>query len=245
LSAEGIASCVRQCEIQTVLTSRTVLEKLDKGPDFEKTLGRVLYLEDLFQTPSTGEKLRAMLVSWLVPARSVGAVLGAERENKLDDLATVIFSSGSTGNPKGVMLTHWNVTSNVEQLGQVFALDSSDKLLGILPFFHSFGFTATFALPAILGTGVVYHHHPLDAQVIGSLVQRYAVTFVLATPTFLQAYMRRCEPEQFGSVRLVMVGAEKLQERTAVAFEDRFGIRPLEAYGCTECAPGVTVSTRD
>jgi acyl-[acyl-carrier-protein]-phospholipid O-acyltransferase / long-chain-fatty-acid--[acyl-carrier-protein] ligase len=95
------------------------------------------------------------------------------------------------------------------------------------------------------GVSVIYHHHPLDAQAIGMLVQQHAVTFILATPTFLQAYMRRCEPEQFGSVRLVLVGAEKLQERTAVAFEDRFGIRPLEAYGCTECAPGVAVNTRD
>jgi len=181
----------------------------------------------------------------LLPARVLTRALGCVRNPELDDLATVIFSSGSTGDPKGVMLTHWNVVSNVLQLGQVVALDRTDKLMGVLPFFHSFGFTATFVLPMVLGVGAVYHHHPLDAQAIGVLVRRHAVTFVLATPTFLQAYMHRCEPEMFGSVRLVLVGAEKLQDRTAAAFEDKFGIRPLEAYGCTECSPAVTVNMRD
>jgi acyl-[acyl-carrier-protein]-phospholipid O-acyltransferase/long-chain-fatty-acid--[acyl-carrier-protein] ligase len=95
------------------------------------------------------------------------------------------------------------------------------------------------------GTGVVYYPNPLDARSIGALVSQYAVTFLLTTPTFLQSYTRRCQPEQFGSIRLVMVGAEKLQERTAQAFQDKFGIRPLEAYGCTECSPAVTVNTND
>jgi acyl-[acyl-carrier-protein]-phospholipid O-acyltransferase/long-chain-fatty-acid--[acyl-carrier-protein] ligase len=93
--------------------------------------------------------------------------------------------------------------------------------------------------------GVVFHSNPLDAQVIGGLVQRYKVTFLIATPTFLQAYMRRCTPESFGSLQYVLVGAEKLPERVAMAFEDQFGIRPLEGYGCTECAPVVTVNGKD
>jgi len=117
--------------------------------------------------------------------------------------------------------------------------------MGILPFFHSFGFTGTFALPLALGVGVVYHPNPLDARAVGALVSEYAVTFMLATPTFLQAYMRRCEPGEFGSLQYVLVGAEKLQDRVAQSFEDRFGIRPLEAYGCTECAPAVTVNAPD
>jgi acyl-[acyl-carrier-protein]-phospholipid O-acyltransferase/long-chain-fatty-acid--[acyl-carrier-protein] ligase len=91
----------------------------------------------------------------------------------------------------------------------------------------------------------VYHPNPLDAQVIGELVKRYHVTFMVATPTFMQAYMRRCPPEAFGSLQYVLVGAEKLPERLALAFEDTFGIRPLEGYGCTECSPVVTVNGRD
>jgi acyl-[acyl-carrier-protein]-phospholipid O-acyltransferase/long-chain-fatty-acid--[acyl-carrier-protein] ligase len=170
---------------------------------------------------------------------------GAERVAGLDDLATIIFSSGSTGEPKGVMLTHYNVASNVEQLDQVFFLVPEDRLMGILPFFHSFGFTATLCLPAAMGVGVVYHPNPLDSRVIGALINKYSVTMLLATPTFLNTYLRRCTPEEFGSLRFVMAGAEKLPERVAVAFEDHFGIRPLEGYGCTECAPVVTVNTID
>src|SRR2546425_12816999 len=124
-------------------------------------------------------------------------------------------------------------------------LNSTDRILGILPFFHSFGFTGTLCLPAALGVGVVYHPNPLEAKNIGPLVSRYAITFLLATPTFLQLYMRGCSAEDFGSLRLVMTGAEKLPERLAAAFEEEFGIRPLEGYGCTECAPGVAVNTYD
>ena len=118
-------------------------------------------------------------------------------------------------------------------------------MLGILPFFHSFGFMGTLWLPAALGVGVVYHPNPLDGKTIGPLVRDFNVTFLLATPTFLQIYMRSCTPEQFGGLRLVITGAEKLPDRLATAFEDRFGIRPLEGYGCTECAPCVATNTSD
>ena len=163
----------------------------------------------------------------------------------LDELATVIFSSGSTGDPKGVMLTHYNIGSNVEQLDQVFGFTRRDRLLGVLPFFHSFGFTGTLCAPAALGMGVVFYPNPLDAKSIGPLVSRYEITFLLATPTFLQLYLRGCSPEDFGSLRVVMTGAEKLPDRLAAAFEEEFGIRPLEGYGCTECAPAVAVNTYD
>jgi acyl-[acyl-carrier-protein]-phospholipid O-acyltransferase/long-chain-fatty-acid--[acyl-carrier-protein] ligase len=143
------------------------------------------------------------------------------------------------------MLTHDNIVSNVAQLDQCFGFERKDRILGILPFFHSFGFTGTLALALTRGLGVVFHPNPFDARTIGGLVSDHAVTFLLATPTFLQGYIRRCDPQQFGSLRVVLVGAEKLHERTAQAFEDKFGIRPLEAYGCTECSPAVTVNTRD
>ena len=151
----------------------------------------------------------------------------------MDDLATVIFSSGSTGTPKGVMLSHYNVVSNIQQIGQAFALDKNDRILGILPFFHSFGFTGTLWLPALLGSGAVYHPNPVDGRGIGDLVAEHRATFLLATPTFLQIYMRACTPEQFGSMEFVLAGAEKLPERLAAAFEDRFGVRPMEAVSYT------------
>src|SRR5205807_8915867 len=104
--------------------------------------------------------------------------LGRKKTAALDDLATVIFSSGSTGDPKGVMLTHYNIGSNIEQVGQTFMLTGRDRLLGVLPFFHSFGFTVTLWLPAVLGTGVVYHANPLDLTAISELVRNYRVTFL-------------------------------------------------------------------
>jgi acyl-[acyl-carrier-protein]-phospholipid O-acyltransferase / long-chain-fatty-acid--[acyl-carrier-protein] ligase len=239
-SDEILASCARQCGLQTVISSRAFLERVRIQPP-----GRVVLLEDLAHNPSLPERLSAALISWLFPVRLLEQVLGSGEKPKLDDIATIIFSSGSTGVPKGVMLTHSNVASNVEQLNQVFMLGRNDRILGILPFFHSFGFTGTLCMPVALGLGVVYHTSPLESRAIGALVSRYAVTFLLATPTFLQAYIRRCSPEDFGSLKFVMTGAEKLPERIAVAFEDHFGIRPLEGYGCTECSPVVSVNTRD
>jgi acyl-[acyl-carrier-protein]-phospholipid O-acyltransferase/long-chain-fatty-acid--[acyl-carrier-protein] ligase len=255
-SNEVIASCAGQCGIDVVITSTAFLERF---PNMTIP-GRTLLLEDALGKPRLSEKLAALVLAWLLPAgwlkRALGAhrvkpfaegapVAGKGRVAQMDELATVIFSSGSTGDPKGVMLTHFNIMSNISQVSQVFMLGSRDKILGILPFFHSFGFTAGLWLPAVQGVGVVFHPNPLDAQVIGQLVEKYKVTFMIATPTFLQGYMRRCTPESFGSLEYVLVGAEKLQERIAQAFEDQFGIRPLEGYGCTECSPVVTVNGKD
>jgi acyl-[acyl-carrier-protein]-phospholipid O-acyltransferase/long-chain-fatty-acid--[acyl-carrier-protein] ligase len=280
VSAQTLASCIHQCEIQTVVTSRALLEKLKLKVGCE-----TIFLEDLVGSrasagppltpslspsdpssvaalrrvdeervaegrvrgglPSFGEKLTALLMAWLLPVGGLERALGRKKKVELDDLATVIFSSGSTGEPKGVMLSHYNIGSNVEQLEQVFGLGKHDRFLGILPFFHSFGFTGTLCLPATLGVGVAYHPNPLDAKTIGPLVSEYAVTFLLATPTFLQLYVRGCDPADFGSLRVVLTGAEKLPERLATAFDERFGIRPLEGYGCTECGPAVAVNTHD
>jgi acyl-[acyl-carrier-protein]-phospholipid O-acyltransferase / long-chain-fatty-acid--[acyl-carrier-protein] ligase len=238
-SNETLESCAKQCNLKTVITARAFLERVHVTPPAE-----TIFLEDLAQKPRFGERLGAAL-AFLLPARLVEKYAGAARKTTLEDIATIIFSSGSTGDPKGVMLTHYNVASNVEQLNQVFLLHSNDRIMGILPFFHSFGFTGTICLPAATGIGVVFHPNPLDSRVIGALVNKYAVTMLLATPTFLNAYTRRCEPEQFGSLRFVMAGAEKLPDRISQAFEDRFGLRPLEGYGCTECSPAVTVNTID
>lgn len=255
-SSAVIASCAAQCGADVVITSKAFLEKF---PGMQIP-GKVVLLEDALESPRLVEKLTALAMAWLLPADLLKRALGSSRvrpvagytsqaskraEARMDELATVIFSSGSTGDPKGVMLSHFNVMSNIGQVSQVFMLGTGDRVLGILPFFHSFGFTAGLWLPAVQGVGVVFHPNPLDAQVIGGLVQKYKVTFMVATPTFLQGYMRRCTPENFGSLQYVLVGAEKLQERVALAFEDKFGIRPLEGYGCTECSPVVTVNSKD
>jgi acyl-[acyl-carrier-protein]-phospholipid O-acyltransferase / long-chain-fatty-acid--[acyl-carrier-protein] ligase len=239
-SNESLASCAKQCELKTVVTSRQFLEKVPL-----EVPGEVIFAEDLALDPGFLEKITALLAAKLLPARWLERFLGVSQSPTLDDTATVIFSSGSTGEPKGVVLSHFNLASNVEQLEQVFHLHDGDSILGILPFFHSFGFTGTLCLPPLAGIGVVFHVSPLDAQAIGALVSKYSVTMLLSTPTFLNSYTRRIPPEAFGSLRIVMAGAEKLPDRIAQAFEDHFGIRPLEGYGCTECSPVVAVNTYD
>jgi acyl-[acyl-carrier-protein]-phospholipid O-acyltransferase/long-chain-fatty-acid--[acyl-carrier-protein] ligase len=240
VSEQTLASCAQQCELKTIVTSRAVLERVKLT-----IAGEIIFLEDLAAKPGFAEKLAAWFMACFFPIGLLERALGRGGKINLDDLATVIFSSGSTGEPKGVMLSHFNIGSNIEQMEQVFGLSTHDRILGILPFFHSFGFTGTLCLPATLGVGVVFHPNPLDANAIGPLVNHYAVTFLLATPTFLQLYLRSCAPADFGSLRLVMTGAEKLPDRLALAFQEHFGIRPLEGYGCTECAPVVAVNTPD
>ena len=238
-SNEALASSARQCKLKTVVTTKALLDRIPL-----EVPGETILLEEAAASPAVGEKLRAMLL-WPLSARRIERHFNGKPPATLDDLATVIFSSGSTGDPKGVMLTHFNVASNIEQMEQTFMLDRHDCLLGVLPFFHSFGFTVTLWLPAVVGVGVVYHPSPLDMKAINELIRDYRVTFVLGTPTFLNAYMRGLLPEDFGSVQYVIAGAEKLPERLALAFEDRFGIRPMEGYGATECSPVVAVNTRD
>jgi acyl-[acyl-carrier-protein]-phospholipid O-acyltransferase/long-chain-fatty-acid--[acyl-carrier-protein] ligase len=262
VSAETLASCIRQCDIKTVVTSKTFLEKVKLTVPCEMVMLEDVVRSSAFRRQTTPEPpeggtpnldakppiteaIAAFLIAGLVPDRWLQRILGAEKKTGLDDLATVIFSSGSTGDPKGVMLSHYNIGSNIEQLEQVFGLSHRDCVLGILPFFHSFGFMGTLCLPAALGLGAVYHPNPLDAKAIGPLVCNYRVRFLLATPTFLQLYLRGCAAEDFGGLRVVMTGAEKLPDRLATAFEEQFGIRPLEGYGCTECAPAVAVNTLD
>ncbi len=256
LSDQALASCIGQCGINKVITSKAFLEKVKiripcEAICLEDVVGKQASTKHIDVGTSAGrppsfiEKLIAVFMAWLFPAAILERALGRTSNIALDDLVTVIFSSGSTGDPKGVMLSHYNIGSNIEQIEQVFGWIHHERLLGILPFFHSFGFTVTLCLPAALGVGVVYHPNPLDGKTIGQLVREFNISFLVSTPTLLQIYMRSCMPEQFGSLRLVLTGAEKLPDRLATAFEDQFGIHPLEGYGCTECAPVVAVNTPD
>ncbi len=238
-SNETLASCAEQCQLQTVITTKLLLEKIPLTVP-----GRTILIEEIAAAPKFVERFVALLL-WFLPGRLLEQALGGGKRRTLDDLATIIFSSGSTGEPKGVMLTHFNIASNIEQMGQTFMLSKGDVLLGVLPFFHSFGFTVTLWLPAFLAVGVAFHPSPIDLVAVSEMVRDYKVTFLLTTPTFLQQYTRRCLPEDFGSLQFVVVGAEKLPDAQALAFEDRFGIRPLEGYGATECSPVIAVNTRD
>ena len=158
----------------------------------------------------------------------------------------MIFSSGSTGAPKGVMLSHHNILANVEGIAQVIQFTANDRIMGVLPLFHSFGFTGTLWLPAacrVSASSII--PIPPTRKTIGETVQKYQATLLISTPTFYAGYLRRCTKEQFASLRYVIAGAEKLREPIAKAYQEKFGITILEGYGCTELAPVVAVNTPD
>ncbi len=237
LPPAALESCLSQCSVKTVVTSERFLEKLRMPPP-----GGAVYLEDIAATRSWRSLVTSAICAALLPAGLLERLLGASGSHSPDSLAAILFSSGSTGDPKGVMLSHFNIASNLEAMRQVFEVSSGDRVVGILPFFHAFGLTGSLWFPLLTGMGAVYHPTPFDARTIGGLTIRYKGSILLATPTFLQSYLRRCQPEDFGSLRLVITGAERLSEPLADAFEARFGVRPMEGYGCTECSPIVAVN---
>jgi len=237
----GLEAAVRLAELRTIVTSRAFVEKakleLPDGPT-------VIWLEDVAKAIGARQKLFAMLLAVCIPARIIERTCGQRTPLTVNDLATIIFSSGSTGEPKGVMLSHFSVDANAQGATQVLHLYQQERVLGTLPFFHSFGYLV-FWFVMFNNAALVFHPSPLDVAAIGELVRRYRITFLVTTPTFLQLYQRRCTPEQFSSLRVVLTGAEKLPARLAQSFKDRFGIDPIEGYGVTECAPVVAVNCPD
>jgi len=231
--AEAMASAIDQCGIRTIVTSKVFLSKAGL-----EAMPGMVYIEDVF---AGGGEALAYLMARLAPKWMLARLSRGEKATP-DSLATVIFSSGSTGTPKGVMLSHYNIISNIEAMVQVFWLGPNDRIIGVLPFFHSFGFTVTIWLPLITGCGVAYHANPTDAKVIGEMVEKYKGTLLLSTPTFCVGYARKCTREQFASLRYVLVGAEKLRDSVRKTFEEAFGLELLEGYGCTEMAPVVAVN---
>ena len=229
---EAMAYAAAQCGIRTVITSKVFLAKAK----LDAPEGAV-YLEDIMASLTKGQKIFALIKARLAPTAWLTP------KGDPDSLATVIFSSGSTGVPKGIMLSHFNLATNVEAVLQIFSLDERDRIIGVLPLFHSFGFMATIWLPLFTGGGVIYHPNPTDAKVIGELIHKYKGTFLLSTPTFCGTYMRKCTREQFASLRFVVVGAEKLRESLRQEFEETFGIDLMEGYGMTEMSPVVAVNT--
>ena len=236
MTSAAVNHCVEQAGIRTILSSAKFLEKIEL-----KLNANVVALEDVKDKVSRADKAIAFFQAVIMPQFLLNYMLGLN-SIKPDDLLTLIFTSGSTGNPKGVMLTHANISHNVEAIRRAVQLTGDDVVIGILPFFHSFGYTVTFWAVMTLGPMGVYHFNPLDARQIGKLAERYGATVLLGTPTFLRGYLRRIEPEQFAKLDIVVVGAEKMPADLFEAFEQRFGVRPVEGYGATELSPLVSVN---
>jgi len=236
-SAEALEAAIERSGIKTIFTSEKLLEKLS----IPKRPGMVM-IEEAAKSFSKPAKVFATLAARLLPRPLLRAWLLSKNVG-LGSLATVIFSSGSTGVPKGVMLSHRNIVSNIEGVQQAINVDRQDCLLGILPFFHSFGFTVGLWFPLLSGFAVVFHSNPLEARKIGELCRKYGVTILITTPTFCWEYVRRVAREDFASLRLAIVGAEKMKPELAGAFQEKFGKDLYEGYGCTELSPVVAVAT--
>jgi acyl-[acyl-carrier-protein]-phospholipid O-acyltransferase/long-chain-fatty-acid--[acyl-carrier-protein] ligase len=231
---ENMRHSLERCGIRTVISSRAFLAKAGIAE-----LPGTVFVEDLLGSFTRRDKLSALLAARFAPARSIDGAANSS------DIAAVIFSSGSTGTPKGVMLSHWNLYANAEAAAEVYSVGSKDRMLGVLPFFHSFGYTYTLWFPLLHGFAAVFHPNPTDAKTIGELAAQYQPTLFLSTPTFCLNYVRKCTREQFSTLRYLLVGAEKLRPSLVETFEEKFGVTPLEGYGCTEMGPVVSVNTPD
>lgn len=232
---DSLSSAIKQCKITKIISSKTFMEKIKL-----KSTAEIVFIEDLIKEVNLFDQFSSC-IKILLPISFLGKYV-FKFKTQIDDLATVIFSSGSTAEPKGVMLTHRNINSNLEGIYELYGLDNQDAILGILPFFHSFGFTATLWLPLLCGIKAVYHHNPTDAAIVGDLVEKEKVTFLMSTPSFLMFYVRKCTKENFKSLRYVIVGAEKLNPRIAEMFLEKFNVQPMEGYGCTELSPVATLN---
>ncbi|TWT82716.1 Bifunctional protein Aas [Planctomycetes bacterium CA13] len=236
VSSDVMNHCIGEANIKHVLTSEKFLSKLDLQLDAE-----IVLLDSFAQKVTIMDKLIGFVQGRLLPTFLLDRILGLHKVDK-DDLLTIIFTSGSTGMPKGVMLSQANISHNVDAIERAIKLNIHDVVMGILPFFHSFGYAVTLWAVNTLGPAGVYHFNPLDSRQIGKLTKKYKATVLLGTPTFLRSYLRRVEPQQFKTLDVVVVGAEKMPRDLFDAFEERFGVRPVEGYGTTELSPLVSVN---
>ncbi len=241
MGAEANRSAVRQTGLKTVITAKRFTDRMP----LELEGVNVIHLEDALRGITKWQRIRALLEAFLLPGWFLEyVVLGLGRQ-KLDDIATIIFSSGSTGEPKGVPLTYRNVSSNTASGIDHLSLVPKDRLMAVLPFFHSFGYTGTLWLPLQIGGSAVFYPDPRQAKEVGELCRTQKCTGLLATATFLRFYLRRCDKDDFRTLRLIVCGAEKLPPALAREFEAKFGILPMEGYGCTELSPIVAINVAD
>lgn len=235
---ESMTAAIERCGITTILTSRRFVAKAEIEP-----LPGMVFLEDIIPAFTPVAKAAMLVTAFLLPAPLLSKLYASDVD--AESPATIVFSSGSTGVPKGVILSHRNILANVDAISQVFHLKADDVMVGVLPFFHSFGFSVTLWLPMVAGFGAVFHPNPMDGKTIGEIAANYRGSILVSTPTFYSGYIRKCRREQFAHVRYALVGAEKLREPIATAFREKFGITLLEGYGCTEMSPVVAVNAPD
>src|SRR5438874_2837115 len=229
-------SCCKRANLRVVISATPFIERIKDFPWPET----ILKLDELLP------RMKRQIVFWwiislLLPARLLLCLLQIPKQGGHAE-AVLLFTSGTTGEPKGVVVSHRNVVGNVSQFRQLLDAKKNDAILASLPFFHTFGSTVTLWYPLIEGVRIVTYPNPLEAARCAALIERYKLTFLLATPTFLRVYLRKAQPYQLRSLRLTIAGAEKLPLDLARHFEERFGKIVYEGYGLTETAPVVSVN---
>ncbi len=239
LGPSSVVTCLQKADVDCLLTSERVQHKI---PHFPWPEGGII---DLVDEMKSIPKVKALaLICWihLCPAKFLARILKIPNEGgELE--AGLLFTSGSSGEPKGVVLTHRNILCNCAQIDATGLLPVSEKVIANLPIFHSFGFTVTLWYPLLRGCSVVTLPSPLEVKRVAEAIKADLATILIGTPTFLKPYMKHIEPEQLASLKYVVAGAEKTPEGFADAWEARFGSVYLEGYGLTETSPVVSVNT--
>ena len=232
-----ILSACNTANVKTVIASRKFIEKAElenRVKVLEDAGLEFIWLEDLREQISIFEKLRAALTSMKPIERA-----------KTSEPALILYTSGSEGLPKGVVLSHENILSNCAQIRQRIEFSSSDKLFNVLPVFHSFGMTGGMVLPLVFGVKLFLYPSPLHYKIIPKAVAKTTPTILFGTDTFLNGYARMASDEDFSSLRLIVAGAEAVKAETVKTWKERFDTKVLEGFGMTEAAPVVAVNTPD
>ncbi|CAN5510006.1 acyl-[ACP]--phospholipid O-acyltransferase [soil metagenome] len=230
LAEAAATACLERAGIKTLITAEAVTRKMSRFPWPAHTL----LIEDSLKALSKRRLHRRGLACLLLPK----AILKRGRPSaSINEEAILLFTSGSSGLPKGVALTHRNILANATQIQETGFLQKGDSLLSALPLFHSFGLTMGLLCPLLAGRTIVSAQSPLDSDRLAEAARADSPTILLATPTFLRSYIKRIPRDAFGTLRLAVTGAEQLPETTVAAFRERFGCDVLEGYGLTEASP--------
>jgi acyl-[acyl-carrier-protein]-phospholipid O-acyltransferase/long-chain-fatty-acid--[acyl-carrier-protein] ligase len=237
--AAAMDAALTAAEVGLIISSRTFVEKakLESVAAELETRARILWLEDLRGQIGTAQRLRAWWDSRV--ARRIHAGFAVER----DMPAVVLFTSGSEGRPKGVVLSHGNILANCAQAAARVDYNQLDRVFNSLPLFHSFGLTAAFVLPNLFGLGVFLYPSPLHYRIVPEMVYASNATILFGTNSFLRGYGRAADPYDFRGVRYVFAGAERVQDETRELWTEKFGIRLLDGYGATEASPAISTNT--
>jgi acyl-[acyl-carrier-protein]-phospholipid O-acyltransferase / long-chain-fatty-acid--[acyl-carrier-protein] ligase len=239
----GLANLRAACtaaEIRTVVTARAFIDQARLGDviaGLEASGLRVRYLEDIGASIGAGAKLRALVAALWAGRRHRGHAISP------DAPAVILFTSGSEGLPKGVVLSHRNLLSNCQQLSARIDFNEGDLVLNALPVFHSFGLTGGTLLPILSGVRTLLYPSPLHYRIVPALAYDANATILFGTDTFLAGYARMAHPYDFYSVRYIFAGAERVRDETRAVYAQKFGLRILEGYGATEAAPVIAVNT--